>query len=111
MPENVEVGSVLRKVDDKYILDLESTREIALKVEQLKECILKNQEEYLNNIRVENHIYEVSEIGIDRIWLFDITEKTIFSEEIEEIDFPKNLLENAREGDLFIYINGKYEKK
>lgn len=111
LPENVKVGSVLRKINEKYILDLESTKEIKLKLEALKEKILKNQNEFLNSKRIENHIYEVSEIGSDRVWLFDITEKMNFSEEIEEINFPKDLLENAREGDLYIYINGKYEKK
>lgn len=49
--------------------------------------------------------------GSDRAWLYDITnENSHGMEEIEEINFPKELLQDATEGDLFIYENGKYQK-
>ena len=31
-------------------------------------------------------------------------------EAIEEIEFPKDLYETAKEGDLFVYNNGEYKK-
>ena len=43
----------------------------------------------------------MSEKAEDRAWLFDITENK--EEALEEIEFPKELLENAQEGDKFIY--------
>ena len=50
----------------------------------------------------------MSENGKDRACLFDITNNN--DEEIEEIDFPQDLLKNAKEGDLFVYKNGEYQK-
>ena len=74
----------------------------------MKSEILKKQKEFLNSKRIENHVYEMSENGKDRAWLFDITNNN--DEEIEEIDFPRELLKDAKEGDLFVYKNGEYQK-
>lgn len=50
----------------------------------------------------------MSEKGGDRAWLFDITSGS--NEGVEEIDFPQELLQDAKERDLFIYKNGEYQK-
>lgn len=54
---------------------------------------------------MEGHIYEMSENNGDRAWLFDITSGS--NEGVEEIDFDIDLLKTSKEGDLFIYKNGK----
>ena len=43
----------------------------------------------------------------DRRFFMDITEK--LTPKFEEVEFPKNLLEQATEGTVFIYKDGKYQ--
>ena len=74
----------------------------------MKAELLKEQTEYLKSKRMEGHIYEMSEYIGDRAWLFDITSGS--NEGVEEIDFDIDLLKTSKEGDLFIYKNGKYQK-
>ena len=108
LPEGAEIGSVLRKNEDNYILDEEATSIISEEIENMKERILEEQTEFLSSNRIEGHIYELSEKNEDRAWLFDITNNS--SEGIEEIDFPQELLADSKEGDLFIYKDGEYQK-
>ena len=108
LPDEVCVGSVLRKLRDSYILDKESTNEICEQINNMKDKLLKEQQEFLGSKRIEGHIYEISENDGDRAWLFDITSGE--NEGIEEIEFPLELLENSQEGDQFIYENGEYKK-
>ena len=108
LPYGAEIGSVIRKKEEKYTLDYEATKEISEELSKLKNKILQEQEIYLSSQRKEGHVYEMSEKAEDRAWLFDITENR--DEALEEIDFPKELLENAQEGDKFIYKEGKYQK-
>ena len=108
LPNDAKMGSILRKLKDSYILDNEATKDISERIEKMKDELLEKQTEFLNSKRIEDHIYEVSENGKDRIWLFDITSNS--DEALEEIDFPKELLQNAKVGDLFIYKNGEYKQ-
>lgn len=108
LPSGVKVGSVLRKQGNSYVLDNEATKDIAESIDKMKSKILKKQKEFLNSKRIENHVYEMSENGKDRACLFDITNNN--DEGIEEIDFPRELLKDAKEGDLFVYKNGEYQK-
>lgn len=107
LPYGAEIGSVIRKKEEKYTLDYEATKKISDELSKLRGKILQEQEKYLSSNRKEGHIYELSEKAEDRAWLFDITENR--EEALEEIDFPKELLENAQEGDKFIYKEGKYQ--
>ena len=109
LPDGAELGSVLRKKENSYILDEEATIDIAKKLRDMEEYLLKEQDAFLEANRIEGHIYEVSEKSNDRVWLFDITSGS--NEGIEEIDFPENLLDDAKEGNLFIYTNGEYHKE
>ena len=109
LPDGAEIGSVLRKNTENYVLDNEATHEIAEQIQQMKETILQEQTEFLESQRIEGHVYEMSEKDEDRAWLFDITNNS--DEAVEEIDFPKELLQDAIEGDLFVYRNGEYVKK
>lgn len=100
---------MLRKSGDSYVLDEEATEEISEEIEKMKDKLLEEQTEFLESKRIEDHIYEMSENNGDRAWLFDITDGS--NEAIEEIDFPQELLNDSREGDLFVYKNGEYQKK
>ena len=86
----------------------EATKEVEEKTYNMKAELLKEQTEYLKSKRMEGHIYEMSENNGDRAWLFDITSGS--NEGVEEIDFDIDLLKTSKEGDLFIYKNGKYQK-
>lgn len=107
LPYEAQIGSVLRKKENRYILDEEATKEIAQAINNMRDEILEKQKEYLESKRIEGHTYELAEKYEDRALLFDITNND--SEGIEEIDFPKELLEDSSEGDLFEYINGEYK--
>ena len=108
LPNEAKIGSVLRKFGNSYILDEEATKEVEEKICNMKAELLKEQTEYLKSKRMEGHIYEMSENNGDRAWLFDITSGR--NEGVEEIDFDIDLLKTSKEGDLFIYKNGKYQK-
>lgn len=108
LPNGATIGSVLRKFEGNYILDNEATKDVSEKIEKMKDELLEKQTEFFNSKRIEDHIYEVSEKGNDRVWIFDITNNS--DEALEEIDFPKELLQNAKVGDLFIYKNGEYKQ-
>ena len=108
LPQGSKTGSILRKNGDYFSLDEEATIEIENKIYNMKSKILEKQEEFLKNKRLEGHVYEISEKDIDRVCLFDITNGS--NEEIEEIEFPIELLKDGKEGDLFVFRNGKYQK-
>lgn len=111
LPEGAKIGSVLRHTESGFIIDEDATNEILQKINQMKSKLIEEQTKYLESKRIEGHIYEMPEKSSDRAWLYDITnENSNGIEEIEEINFPKELLQNATEGDLFIYENGKYQK-
>ena len=110
LPEGIEVGSVLRKLGENYILDDEATETIREQINEMQDQLIEEQAEFLESRRIEGHIYEMSEKTSDRAFLFDITDSSVSDEEIEEIDFPIELLQDASEGDMFKYINGNYEK-
>lgn len=109
LPQGSGVGTILRKnLENKYVIDELGTEEIKEKIENLEKNIYEEQENFLESRRIENHVYELSEKDEKSVWLFDITNND--DEAFEEIDFEKDIFENAEEGDKFIYKNGRYEK-
>lgn len=108
LPKKIKIGSILRKHGENYMLDKETTEKISQEIYNMKDELLKEQTEFLESKRIEGHIYEMSENSGDRAWLFDITSGS--NEGVEEIDFPQELLQNAKERDLFIYKNEEYQK-
>lgn len=108
LPKEIKIGSILRKHGENYMLDKETTEKISQEIYNMKDELLKEQTEFLESKRIEGHIYEMSENSGDRAWLFDITSGS--NEGVEEIDFPQELLQNAKERDLFIYKNEEYQK-
>lgn len=110
LPEGSTLGSILRKQGESFKLDLEATRFVGAKINQMIQEQIRKQDKYLEKRRIEGHLYEVSEKYSGRISLYDITDVSVSQEELEEIDFPADLYESAKEGDLFLFKNGTYQK-
>lgn len=112
LPKGANLGSVLRKQGENFILDIEATKIVGEEINMMIQEKIEEQDKYLDSKRIEGHIYEAQEKYSGRIWLYDL-DNTIGGgiEGIEEIKFPKDLYENAKEGDLFIYKNGEYQRK
>ena len=68
--------------------------------------VLKEQKEKLLEYRKEGHLYMIEEDVNERIYLVDLSANT--GKVFEEVDFPKNLINQATEGAVFKYENGIY---
>ena len=111
LPSESNLGSVLRKNGKNFIIDIEATKEVEKEINNMIKEKIEEQREYLNSKRIDGHIYEVGEKYSGRIWLYDL--KNISGggiEGIEEIEFPKDLYQTAKEGDLFVYEDGEYKR-
>lgn len=112
LPAGSILGTVLRKKDNNFVLDNEDTKEIVKEIDTMIKEKIEEQNEFLQSKRIEGHVYEIGEKNSGRMWLYDQNsdnKKAI--EGIEEIEIPKELYEETKEGDLIIYHNGKYHKK
>ena len=112
LPKSSTLGSVLRKQGDNLVLDTEATQIINKEINSMIKEQIEDQKKYLDGVRIEGHTYEVGEKSLGRIWLYDLDNNIGGKiEGFEEINFPDNLYETAKEGDLFVYQNDKYNKK
>lgn len=109
LPQGATVNTVLRKTDEKYIIDEEATIELENRINNMANELLEEQNRILNEYRKEGHLYRVSENINNRIFLWDITDKP--KVEIEEVDFPEELISKATEGAIFEYLDGTYKLK
>ena len=109
LPNNAKVNSILRLENEKYVLDEEATMEIETRINNMAEEQIKEQNRVLGEYRKEGHLYRVSENINNSVFLWDLTDKPQM--EIEEVDFPEELLNIATEGRIFEYINGTYRLK
>lgn len=111
LPVGSELGSVLRKKGENFILDREATKEVSKEINSMIREKIEEQNQYLESKRIDGHVYEVGEKYSGRIWLYDLNNVSGGGiEGIEEIEFPKDLYETAKEGDLFVYENGEYKR-
>ena len=108
LPTNCELNQVMRLNNGKLEVDAVGTEEVLNTIYKKADDILDRQDKKLRDYRQEGHIYTVTEDNNNRIFLWDTTAKPDF--EIEEVNFPKDLLQEAKEGSKFIYTNGNYEK-
>ncbi|MBR3325380.1 MAG: hypothetical protein IKG14_04990 [Clostridia bacterium] len=109
LPNEVEIGSVLRNNNNNYYIDEQATVKIKNRLDNIKNNLIKKQNLELENNRIEGHIYEVSEVGSDRVYLFDISiDDSNGVDEIEERNISEELLSALNEGDTLIYENGEY---
>ena len=68
--------------------------------------LIEQQEKELEEKRIEGHLYEFVEKTGDTIWLID--KNNINGNCFEEIKFRKDTFENAKEGNIYQYVNGEY---
>lgn len=94
--------------------EIESNKSIQKFIKELGEAIdnvknreLSQNEQELEQYRKEGHLYLVTEDRDGKVFLWDLTDKP--KNEIEEIDFPNELIDKATEGSVFKYTNGTYE--
>lgn len=108
LPEGAELGDILVKQNENFIIDKNATKIVGEKINKMIKEEIKEQNEYLKSKRINGHIYEVGEKYSGRIWLYDLSSKD--GEGIEEIDFSDELYTNAKEGNLFLYQDGEYQQ-
>lgn len=112
LPEGVNLGSVLRKRDDEFILDMDATKIINENINEMIKEKIEEQNKYLASKRIDGHVYEVGEKYFDTISLYDLNSDVGGEiESFEEIEFPKELFDSVTEGDKLVYKNGKYQKQ
>lgn len=109
LPQNAGVNTALRYGDGKYIIDEEGTKELQNRIKDMAEELIDEQNRVLEEYRKEGHSYRVSENINNCVFLWDITDKP--KVEVEEVDFPEELLDKAIEGAIFDYVDGTYELK
>lgn len=109
LPQNAGVNTALRTMNGKYIIDEEATKELENKINNMANELLEEQNKILNEYRKEGHLYRVSENINNCIFLWDITDESKM--EVEEVDFPEDLLGKATEGAIFEYLDGSYKLK
>lgn len=111
LPKETQLGSVLRKQGDKFILDANATRIVGKRINEMIEEQIKKQNQFLKDKRIDGHMYEVEEKDNGRIWLYDLNNiEGGGIEEFEEIEFPNNLYQMSKKGDKFLYKDGEYQK-
>ena len=108
LPKGAGVDSVLRKVNGKYVLDVEATRIVNEQISEMVDNLLNEQTRSLKEWRKEGHLYTVTENTGDRVWLLDSTYDSQNGICVDDVEFPKELLDVAKEGTVFRYINGEY---
>lgn len=106
---NVKIYCALRLKNETYVIDAEASAEIENRLINMVNELLEEQNQVLKNYRKEGHLYRVSEKINKSVFLHDITDNPNF--EVEEVEFPGELLNEADEGTIFIYENGTYKLK
>ena len=106
IPKEAKVDTVLKKEDNQFIVDKIATKEMKEKIIEMINNLIEQQEKELEEKRIEGHLYEFVEKTGDTIWLID--KNNINGNCFEEIKFRKDTFENAKEGNIYQYVNGEY---
>lgn len=106
IPKEAKVDTVLKKEDNQFIVDKIATKELQEKIIEMINNLIEQQEKELEEKRIEGHLYEFVEKTGDTIWLID--KNNINGNCFEEIKFRKDTFENAKEGNIYQYVNGEY---
>ena len=107
LPQDASINSAMRQDNNTFILDKASTESINNRIEDEASKLIEKQNEKINSYKKDGHIYLVTEDINGRIFLYDTTSKPKL--EIEEVNFPKELLNLATEGRKFVYKDGTYK--
>lgn len=106
IPKEAKVDTVLKKEDNQFIVDKIATKELQEKIIEMINNLIEQQEKELEEKRIEGHLYEFVEKTGGTIWLID--KNNINGNCFEEIKFRKDTFENAKEGNIYQYVNGEY---
>ena len=106
LPSDAVVNSVMRLKEGKLVVDKEATENVLDEIKEQANKIIEEQNQKIENYKKEGHTYLVTEDINGRIFLWDSTEKPKY--EIEDVYFPENLKDKAKEGNSFLYQNGTY---
>ena len=68
LPQGSELGSVLRKQNNGFVLDMDATKIIEEKINNMILEKIEEQKKYLDDNRIDGHTYEVGEKYLGRIW-------------------------------------------
>ena len=104
LPENIEIDKVLRKDNDKYIIDNNITESLITQLEDYAKEIANSQNNILNQNRKENALYQVVDHSLNGVYLQNVENKVIF----EETNIPKELKEKLGNDYILRYKNGEY---
>lgn len=106
LPAEAIVNSALRINNNQFVLDEEATKYISEKIRNRANVIIENQNKKIEEYKKEGHTYLVTEDINGRVFLWDSTDKPKY--EIEDVNFPEDLKNIAKEGNSFRYQNGTY---
>ena len=96
----------MRMEEGKLVVDKETTVKVLNEITERAKEIIDKQNKKIEDYKKDGHTYLVTEDIKGRVFLWDSTEKPKY--EIEDVDFPEELKEKAKEGNSFLYQNGKY---
>lgn len=104
LPKNISVGKVMRKIDDKYEIDNDITKQIMKKVEDCAEVLANEQNEELKKYRQEGAIYQVVDHSSKGVFLQNKDNNVIF----EETTLSEELMDKISNDYILSYKNGEY---
>lgn len=107
LPNDISVNDVMRMYNGKFMIDSEATKTVTSEIRNRANKIIENQNKKIQDYKKEGHTYLVTEDIDGRVFLWDSTEKPKY--EIEDVNFPEELKDKAKEGSSFIYKNGTFE--
>jgi len=108
LPEGAGLDSVLRLQNEKYVFDNEATDLVRAEMGNAFDELLEEQANKMEERRVEGHVYEFVEGDKNSVWLIDCNTNNSLG--FQEFEFSKEVFENAKEGELFQFVDGGYEK-
>ena len=106
LPKDAQINSIMRVKNGELITDKEATQEILNEIKDRAKDVIERQEQQIEEYKKEGHTYLVTEDTNGRVFLWDSTEKP--KKEIEDVYFPEELKDKAKEGSTFLYKNGNY---
>ena len=104
LPEDVTNNMILRKENDKFVIDEKATGEIINKAIESAKQIANEQTAQLNYLRQEDCLYYVVDGNLETAYLKNLNIDVIF----EEINLPEELKGKIWKDDFLIYKNGEY---
>ena len=104
LPKNISVGKVMRKIDDKYEIDNDITKQIMKKVEDCAEVLANEQNEELKKYRQEGAIYQVVDHSSKGVFLQNKDNNVIF----EDTNLSEELMDKISNDYILSYKNGEY---